>query len=265
MKKLILYGFAMLTLLGSCIATWPAQAAITPDYEVKFLLDSQEVLDTTHHLNRQNQSLFHIQGEPSDVQVQYLDTPHHDFSQAGWAQRIRHKENKNKLEITYKKRYPIANGDIAQALQQAVQDGFAKTSVPYKAQIDWGFRSMTLSLSYTKKLSGYDVLPAANQAKKIAAANMPAEELQTVSLEKEGIVYGPLTYQKYTGTFAGQAVDIEVWPIPHTTEYITELSFKAPTYNEAAQKRKKIQQLLEAHQIIKAEDSLKTTKILNAH
>ena len=136
MKKLLQYGLTALALLWSCMAVFSAQAAITPDYEVKFLLDSQNVLDDTHHLNTQSRAFFHIQEEPSDVQVQYIDTPHHDFSQAGWAQRMRHKENKNKLEITYKKRYPIANGDVTHALQQAAQDGFASPSVPYKAQID---------------------------------------------------------------------------------------------------------------------------------
>ena len=162
------------------------------------------------------------------------------------------------------KRYPIANGDIASALQQAAQDGFAQTDTPYKAQIDWGYRNMTLSLSYTQKIPGFTALPSAAQARKLAAARMPAEELQTVSLAKEGTVYGPLTYQKYAGTLAGQAVDIEVWPVPNTSEYIAELSFKAPTYTDAVKKRKKIQQLLETQQIVKAEDSLKTTKILNS-
>lgn len=264
MKKLILYGLAMLTLLWNCMTALSAQAAITPDYEVKFLLDSQRVLDASHSLNAQSQSFFHVLEEPSDVQVQYIDTQQHDFSQAGWTQRMRHKEGKNKLEITYKKRYPIANGDIASALQQAAQDGFAQTDTPYKAQIDWGYRNMTLSLSYTQKIPGFTALPSAAQARKLAAARMPAEELQTVSLAKEGTVYGPLTYQKYAGTLAGQAVDIEVWPVPNTSEYIAELSFKAPTYTDAVKKRKKIQQLLETQQIVKAEDSLKTTKILNS-
>lgn len=264
MKKLIRYGLAALTILWSCIAMLPTQAAITPDYEVKFLLDSQRVLDETHCLNTQSQSFFHVQDAPSEVQVQYVDTLHHDFSQAGWTQRMRHKEGKNKLEITYKKRYAIVNGDTASALQQAAQDGFSQTDTPYKAQIDWGYRNMTLSLSYTKKIPGYDALPTAAQAKRIAAAHMPAEELKTISLATEGRIYGPLTYQKYAGMLAGQAVDIEIWPVPNTSEYIAELSFKAPTYTDAVKKRKQIQHILEARQIVKAEDSLKTTKIVNA-
>ncbi len=264
MKKLLTYGLMALTLLWGCLITFPSQAAITPDYEVKFLLNSQNVLDASHHLNEPIQAFFHIQEDPSTVDVQYIDTPHHEFSQAGWTQRMRHKEGKNKLEITYKKRYPIANGDINAALQQAAQDGFNKTSTPYKAQIDWGWHNMTLSLSYTQKIPGYDALPSAVQAKHLLSTYMPAEERQAISLSKKGILYGPLTYQKYAGTLAGQAVDIEIWPIPNSTEYIAELSFKAATYTEAAKKREKIQKILERKQIVKTEDSLKTSKILNS-
>lgn len=266
MKKLILYGFAALALLWSCMIALPVQAAITPNYEVKFLLDSQRVLDNAQALNTQCRSLFRVQEEPSDVQVQYVDTSHHAVSLAGWTQRMRHKEGKDELEITYKKRYPIVNGDIDAALQQAAQDGFDTTSTPYKAQIDWGYHNMTLSLSYTQKISGYDVLPSAAQSKHLTSVYMPAEERQQVpSTKEETRVYGPLTYQKYAGTFAGQAVDIEVWPIPNSSDYIVELSFKASTYADAIKKRNNIQHLLETRQIVKANDSLKTTKILNAY
>lgn len=264
MKKLIGHGLAVLTFLLGGLGALQVQAAITPNYEVKALLDSQKVLNDAHMLTEQSKVIFHIREDPSNVQVQYLDTPHRDFSQAGWTQRMRHKETKNKLEITYKKRYPIANGDIASALQQAAQDGFANTSTPYEAQIDWGYHTMTLSVSYTQKIPGYTSLPTATQAKILTTAHMPAEELQTISLKKEGVIYGPLTYQKYAGTLAGKSIDIEVWPIPNTSDYITELSFKAKTYKEAAENRKKIYKLLESQQLIKAEDSLKTNKILHS-
>lgn len=265
MKKLLTWGFTALALLWGCVTALPSQAAITPDYEVKFLLNSQHVLDASHHLNEQSRGFFHIQEKPTDVDVQYIDTPHHDFSQAGWTQRMRHKEGKNKLEMTYKKRYPITNGDITAAIQQAAQDGFDKTSTPYKAQIDWGWHNMTLSLSDTQKIPSYDSLPSASQSKHLIATYMPVEGRQSISLSKECILYGPLTYQKYTGTLAGQAIDIEVWPIPNSSEYITELSFKAATYTEAAKKREKIQNILETNQIVKAKDSLKTSKILNSY
>ena len=77
MKKSILYVLAILTLLWSCMTAIPVQAAITPDYEVKFLLDSQRVLDAFHSLNVQSQTFFHVLEEPSDVQVQYIDTQQH--------------------------------------------------------------------------------------------------------------------------------------------------------------------------------------------
>lgn len=61
------------------------------------------------------------------------------------------KDDKNNYELTYKKRYPVINGDINAALTLANQEGFDKSDDNYEAEIDWGYGKQTLSFSNTKK------------------------------------------------------------------------------------------------------------------
>ena len=60
-------------------------------YEVKFLLDPEQVLDGEHHLKKEWEQAFGITEEFVPYEVMYLETPEQDFRQEGWYNRFRRK------------------------------------------------------------------------------------------------------------------------------------------------------------------------------
>lgn len=79
---------------------------------------------------------------------------------------------------------------------------------------------------------------------------------------------GPVCFRRYTGTFDGQEIRIEVWeiPDPETGEIrlITELSLKT-TEDEAAGLREALTGRLAQQGLLLTEDTLKTRMILDAY
>lgn len=265
----------------TCLFTVPVQAKenMVPNYELKFLLDSSQILDEDHKLTEEFQEYFYTGNTYKTIGVEYIETSEYDFSNAGWTNRIRIKENGENFELTYKKRYTIENGDINTALTKANEEGFDISDTNYEAQVDWGYEKMTLSISNNKKASnsGYDEmeLPGKKNAIKIIKDNMPGKEKNWYEEKwgeeciEAGKKCGPVYYSKYQGEISGIAVDIEVWPLytetTDSTEYITELSFKEDTYDEAFMNRENVMEELEQKGILLHEDSLKTQKILKAY
>ncbi|KAK4212165.1 hypothetical protein QBC37DRAFT_425541 [Rhypophila decipiens] len=165
-------------------------APMTPDFEVKLLLNPSTVLDpTTSKPLPAFLSLFNPDSstKPTPIQmtVAFLDTDEtQKIYQAGWSPRIRRmKDEPKKIELTYKKRYPVPldvplpdvgsplttyNADpntpvsvlstaIDSVLAQASSDGFdASESGDYDAQIEWGYAKLTLSISKKKKEKAAD-------------------------------------------------------------------------------------------------------------
>lgn len=278
-RKLI----SAITLLGmySLIFTNTAYAKenMVPDYEMKFLLDSGKVLNDDYKLDSEYRDFFDTGKKYETVGVLYLETEDYDFSNEGWYNRIRIKEDSDKFDLTYKKRYSIENGDIEAALTKANEEGFDISDTNYEAQVDWGYNKMTLSLSNkkTEKNNGYDdmELPGRKDAIEIIKDNMPGKEKDWKEknwgkdLIDDVKKCGPVYYSKYEGEIEGITVDIEVWPVytesTDSTEYITEVSFKEDNYDEAASNRNKVMDALEDKGILKHEDSLKTQKILEAY
>ena len=54
------------------------------EYEVKFLLDPNQVLDGNHLLKPEWQTFFGITEEPLPIDVLYLETSKRDFQEEGW-------------------------------------------------------------------------------------------------------------------------------------------------------------------------------------
>lgn len=278
-RKLI----SAITLLGMCSLIFTntayAKENMVPDYEMKFLLDSGKVLNDDYKLDSEYRDFFDTGKKYETVGVLYLETEDYDFSNEGWYNRIRIKEDSDKFDLTYKKRYSIENGDIEAALTKANEEGFDISDTNYEAQVDWGYNKMTLSLSNkkTEKNNGYDdmELPGRKDAIEIIKDNMPGKEKDWKEknwgkdLIDDVKKCGPVYYSKYEGEIEGITVDIEVWPVytesTDSTEYITEVSFKEDEYDEAASNRNKVMDALEDKGILKHEDSLKTQKILEAY
>lgn len=256
-----------------------AEENMVPNYEVKLLIDSGKVLNKEHQLNSEYRDFLHTGKNYATIGVLYIETSDYDFAGQGWNNRLRIKQDKSKFELTYKKRYPIVNGDIDGALTLANEEGFDITDTNYEAQVDWGYDKMTLSLSNHKTASnkGYDdmELPKKGEAIDLLKQHMPGKLEDWMGNNwgkdtiKKGEKCGPVYYYKYAGKLSGIDIDIEVWPVHSKstgrTEYITEISLKEDTFDAAASSRKELMDILEEEGILLHEDSLKTQKILDAY
>ena len=243
--------------------------------EIKFLLDSSQVLGEDHLLTGSMRKAFQIEDEPLCIEVIYLDTPARDYLNAGWVSRIRVKEGKPRYTITYKMRYPVQDGDVDSALGAARADGLSLHRSPYPAEIDWGYSKMTLSFASnaevkTEKMPDLSLL-SPSEAVRMAVQNLPSEVKQqnADALESDRIkeiqVVGPVRFLRYEGALGKQDVRIEVWPIPSETgeiQYTAELSRACKSLMEAAKIRIKLMEKLDRMGILIHGDNLKTRMIL---
>ncbi|RFB35451.1 hypothetical protein [Brevibacillus sp. VP] len=256
-----------------------AAGNLEPDYEVKLLLDSNQVLSSDHKLLPEVLKAFNMPDSAIKMNVQFLDTDDQDLNQEGWISRIRKLDSKEHLEVTYKKRYPIENNNIDAALTQANKDGFDATDTNYEAQVEWGYKQKTLSISRKKKVkqSGYQGtdLPSHADSIKLVTANIPGklDKWLYAGWGKEKLgqarIYGPVLAERYTGTWNGLKIDVEIWPIKsasgNSVEYIVEASFKTTKSREATEGQKELMAFLEAKGWFLPKDSLKTALILERY
>lgn len=108
-------------------------------YEVKLLLDPAKTVNADLTLNAEMNSLFKVFINKTQKRtVVFVETPDKGFWSKGWINRIREKDGKKNLELTYKMRYSIQNNKIAGIVEHALKDYPAfSNSKTYEAQIDW--------------------------------------------------------------------------------------------------------------------------------
>lgn len=243
-------------------------------YEIHLMLDSDRVLDENHFLKKEVRDEFDTGKKYKLYGIAYLDTADEQFGRERWINRIRIREDKpeNGFRLTYKKRCPIADGDVAAELRRAETGGFILSDDVWSPEVEWGYSSMTLSLSaeITEDAGAYTgiaELPIA-EAVSMIKKNMPPEERDwksegwgTDAIEAAQMA-GPVSFKRYTGEYKGTEVRIEVWEIKD--KYITELSVKADDYEEAAAIREELISYLDDLEILLKEDSLKTQRIMDA-
>ncbi|MBQ7678242.1 MAG: hypothetical protein IJT34_00135 [Butyrivibrio sp.] len=296
LMSILLPVFLAITACGS-IAT----ASVPSDsvsYELKFLLDSDQVLNQEHQLRDEYRDLLSFGDNTYQASdVIYLETPKRNFINEGWINRFRIKDSNKKkqkakkIERTYKKRYEISGSGlegIQSALARATADGFRPSEDEDKWEVDWGYSKMTLSISYSssKKYNKYAQLSqfTTQDAILFAEKGMPDEDVGWKSgqwgvtkLQKAKIV-GPLTFYRLDG---GNWEDIdgirvEIWSVASSThtDYLTELSVKvkpgkdesaADVFQRAETIRTRMTGFLDQEGILMHRDSLKTTAILDAY
>ncbi len=252
-----------------------ASSVMVPGYEVKLLLSPSATLGGDGKPSAALASAFGL-GSAQSIGVEYFDTSSLDLNAKGWDVRFRKKADKSNFEISYKKRYPIVNGNINAALEQARQEGFTSADDNYEAEIDWNYSKQTLSISTEKKksASGYSgtALPAESKALGMAVDEIPGKldnwsatgwGKKTLSASR---AHGPVAVSKYAGVFNGLETDVEIWPIRSSsgtgTETIVEVSFKTDDAAEAAAERDKLIAFLQGKGWLTPQDSLKTQLIL---
>ena len=262
-------SFSLFLLALVCVCTVFSESASLSklSYEVKFLLDPAKTVNADMSLAADVSSLFKV-SKTQKRSVVYVETPDRAFLNTGWINRIREKDGKKNLELTYKMRYSIQNNDIDGTVSRALRDFSAfSDSRKYEAQIDWGYNQMTLSFSAEKKYSkpkgGLKGMSTAAMVD-VIKSNMTDEEktgsgsfLNSPSVTATSCV----DYVQYSGKFNKTEVDIEVWNIGGKP--VAELSFKANSFDSASSMRSELIQLLDSKGLLLHQDSLKTTLILD--
>ena len=267
-------------------------AAYDLSYEVKLLLDPQKVLDDDQLLKEEWKQAFGITDDYMSIEVMYLETSEKEFMREGWINRLRLKSGRQKVECTFKKRYPVTGTDIAAACETAEKDGFIlhdktdkkektdKEAVDdlFEAGIDWGYEKMTLSLSAEEsiKQKGLRSLTSVNDDEARAfllkampdiEANWSQSQWGITTLERSRTV-GPIRFLRAKGTLEDQNVTVEIWPVMDKDKdgehYTVELSFKTDDFAAAAEGKAQITDYLDQEGVLLHEDSLKTTMILDA-
>ena len=259
---------------------------MVPNYEVKLLMKPEAVLKSDNKLENTVLSTFNIPKSVEKMNVQFLDTDKKDIYDCGWSLRIRKMENDNKFELTYKKRYPIIDGpdsdieaNIDAVLTTAKNEGFDSTTT-YKAQVEVGYRKQVLSFSHDESyrdssFSGME-LPFEGASREILAKKAPLEfknwwneswGIQKLSVSR---IYGPVLAKRSEGKWDDMKLYIEVWPIKKRKggtdiEHIVEASFKTPSLTTALEKRCKLEAFLQSKDWLLAQDSLKTSLIMERY
>ncbi|WP_336783880.1 CYTH domain-containing protein [Paenibacillus illinoisensis] len=281
-KKVTTSLMLSIVTLGSSLAFQAPQtsaaANAVPAYEVKFLAKPELVLNSDGTPRSEVIQTLSLDSTPRTISAEYFDTNALNLNQAGWDVRFRKKDDKNNYELTYKKRYPVINGDINAALTLANQEGFDASDDNYEAEIDWGYGKQTLSFSNTKKVDTKATgvqLPSEKDALDMLLDKLPGKlknwsssnwGKQTLSQSR---AHGPVTFQRYEGTWNGQELTLEVWPIRNADgagfENLVEVSFKTEDDAAVSGLRTELLQVLESNNWLIPADGLKTQTILERY
>ncbi|MGG4482904.1 CYTH domain-containing protein [Paenibacillus illinoisensis] len=281
-KKVTTSLMLSIVTLGSTLAFQAPQASAAanavPAYEVKFLAKPELVLNLDGTPRSEVSQTLSLDSTPRNISAEYFDTNALNLNQAGWDVRFRKKDDKNNYELTYKKRYPVINGDINAALTLANQEGFDASDDNYEAEIDWGYGKQTLSFSNTKKVDTQATgvqLPSEKDALNMLLDKLPGKlknwsssnwGKQTLSQSR---AHGPVTFQRYEGTWNGQELSFEVWPIRNADgsgfENLVEVSFKTEDAAAVSGLRTELLQVLESNNWLIPADGLKTQTILERY
>jgi len=260
---------------------------MTPEYEVKLLLNPTAVLGTDGGLTGDILSTFNMPSTVTKQNVQFLDKRRNvqcldkslELFTEGWSVRIRKTENEDDFELTYKKRYTITDGNIDAALTKANEDHFNAGDAKYEAQVEWGYQKQTLSISRKKiatdsENGGMD-LPGTSNSRAMAIDEAPDKFDDWLSRKwGTGVlatsrIFGPVLAKRWIGRWSGMRLYIEVWPIhnPARTgmEYIVEASFKTDSHAEASTNHGSLITFLQGKDWFLAQDSLKTQLIMERY
>ena len=246
-----------------------------PGVEVKLFLDPSVTLDARDQPSRDLLTTFQVTGNPVTIKMQFLDGRGLELHKAGWNVRFRTVQGKDKMELTYKRRYPVPSG-LAAALAGAERDGFDAREKDYEPELEWGYQQETLTFSNEKpKESTNPTLPSLANARALAVNEMPGklERFRPGRWAKDILsgarIYGPVEGRRWTGRHRDidDDISIEVWTLPGAsgtdTERIVEVSFKKKERSDkAVAKREALLKLLEQKGWLLPRDVLKTTLIL---
>jgi len=264
---------------SSSPAASPAVAAAVPNYEVKVYLDAAKVLDVEFKPTRDADRVLDLKDSNRKISMQFLDARPPQIHPEGWDVRVRKFEDDEKFELSYKRRYPLAPGQLADALALAARQGFHAQEGDYAAQVEWGFQKQTLSFTLKKefKAKGYRGmnLPSLDDVRAAAVKALPGkldrwkQEGWARGVLANGHLYGPVLGKRWAGRWQGPSLSFEVWLIRTESgqgyEPVVELSFKEAEQAKAAAARDKLLDFLRDQHWLLERDVLKTEMILKRY
>ncbi|WP_149093858.1 histidine phosphatase family protein [Paenibacillus terrae] len=204
-------------------------------YEIKFLLDGNQVLSDEHELRV---DLVHLdQAAHQQLDIRFLDTPALDLYHAGWILRGRLKQGKDQWEITYKKRINLSESkNIEQAMRLMEESGFNLNDPSLSKEVDWSGEHQSLNLSYEVKVN-VSALNHPDDWKAIFLKHAPEplrreQEGKFTEMLTKTNLFGPIIAHKYKGEWSGIQESAEVWNVAGSS--IVEITTEA-TGSVAAQ------------------------------
>ena len=260
-------------------------AAAVPNYEVKLFLDPAKVLDVEFKPTKRADRALGLKSSSRKIAMQFLDGPRAEGAEkspldaAGWNVRVRRFEDSDELELSYKRRYPIAPGQLAGTLAAAAADGFHAKENDYAAQVEWGFTKETLSFTRKKEFRAGDAaelaLPTEAELRLLAIREVPGklDRAQSAGWARgvltTGHLYGPVLGKRWAGDLWDLKLSFEVWLVRVEAgsgyEPVVELSFKADTQADANGFREKLLSFTRDEGWLLERDVLKTAMILRRY
>lgn len=256
---------------------------LTPDFEVKALLNASAVLGPDNKLSHSVLTTFDLGTDIKLMHIQFLDTDDRELYENGWSPRIRRTDDDevDPFELTYKRRYAIEGYEegIDDALHKAHVDGFDHKDENWDAQIEWGYTKLTLSLTRKKEASskGYHgiELPEVKKSRSMLKKEAPgkfvdwSEDNWGIDNLEKARIYGPIATQRSTGTWSDLKVHVEVWPIKAENgdgvDHLVEISFKTDDQREASKKHDELIEFLTEKGWFLPKDSLKSRMIMDRY
>jgi hypothetical protein len=263
-----------------------AVAAAVPNYEVKLFLDPTKVLDVEFKPTKEVDRTLDLKNSNRKIAMQFLDAPRaakdeekRQIDAAGWNVRLRRFEDSDTLELSYKRRYKIDPGRLADVLVVAAADGFHANENDYAAQVEWGYSRETLSFTRKKEFQApgpreLELLDS-KEFQALAAREIPGKFDRTKQpgwakgLLAKAHLYGPVLGKRWEGDWQGPKLSFEVWMIRTRAgsgyEPVVELSFKAKTQADANGFREKLITFVRDQEWLLEKDVLKTAMILDRY
>jgi hypothetical protein len=253
------------------------------NFELKLLVDPARVLEPDGTPTHAVQTLLELD-RSKRISMQFLDSTRLELSEAGWNARIRAFSDEDQLQLTYKKRYPVAKAvdvqaSIRAAMEQGGHDGFESDPTIYEAQVEWGRDSKTLTLSLTTTVPQRESnpldLPGERQSRELSARGVPLrlDQQQTSAWVRSVLlhahVYGPVFGRRWMGELSGNKVSMEVWQIRGAPgapdDQVVEVSLKEDDPTVAEARFSGLFDFLHAKDWLQDRAALKTNMILTRY
>lgn len=273
---------SMFLIVGTLMQPSPAvaaDAATAENYQVKLRVDDS-VLDANGNLTVKAAKLFGIPGAagspgaPQVEQAVYVDTPDSRFAHDGWSVRFRHKEGKDKFDLTYKYRLQLRGNTLSEqsvdeALSSAKESGFDSADTNYDPQVDASYLTSTLDFS-NKKSANCDTntkcaFPAPDKIVDILDDKLPGKftkQTRTTLKDAGAVVSQAITQRSWPVTVDEKTpADLEVTHM--SGGWFVELTAETSKRADAEDMRATLTSDLEVHGILRHGDAFKTQLVLD--